>query len=101
MEHCEVVVIGLGAMGAATTYQLAKAGSGLPRPAGIDPKRSLAQGRNGPKSCEAVLGQKRPLIIYEIRAHSVAVARKSVLVIRKSRRQQLRNSQSQRRTSAL
>ncbi|WP_313202635.1 N-methyl-L-tryptophan oxidase [Pseudomonas sp.] len=26
MEHCEVVVIGLGAMGAATTYQLAKAG---------------------------------------------------------------------------
>lgn len=26
MEHCEVVVIGLGAMGAATVYQLAKAG---------------------------------------------------------------------------
>lgn len=26
MEHCEVVVIGLGAMGAATTFQLAKAG---------------------------------------------------------------------------
>ncbi|MFJ4111932.1 N-methyl-L-tryptophan oxidase [Pseudomonas sp. NPDC089758] len=26
MEHCEVVVIGLGAMGAATAYQLAKAG---------------------------------------------------------------------------
>lgn len=26
MEHCEVIVIGLGAMGAATVYQLAKAG---------------------------------------------------------------------------
>ncbi|OZO21856.1 hypothetical protein CGU43_21555 [Pseudomonas aeruginosa] len=47
------------------------------------------------------IGQKRPLVIYELRAHSVAVARKSVLVIRKSRRRQLRNSQSQRRTSAL